>query len=225
MDRRPVIGISRGDPASIGPEVTIKAVADEAVLAVCKPVVVGDAIVLERAIEFTGVNLSVNRIDDIKQAQFADNTIDVVDLNNVDPDSHRLGEVSAMCGQAAFEYVVKLIGLALDNQIDATVTGPIHKESINLAGHKFGGHTEIYAEYTGTDKYAMLLVEDNLRVIHVSTHVSLRQACDLVKKPRILDAIELIHDACRKIGIEKPKIGVAGLNPQSRDGVRFGDEE
>jgi len=225
MARLPVIGISMGDPSSIGPEVTVKAVTDPAVLASCKPIVVGDAGVLQKAIDFTGANLCINRIDAIDQAQFADGSIDVVDLNNVDSASHRLGEVSAMCGQAAFEYVVKLIGLAMDKQIDATVTGPIHKESINLAGHKYGGHTEIYAEYTNTSKYAMLLVEDDFRVIHVSTHVSLRQACDLVKKPRILDAIELMNDACHKIGIEKPRIGVAGLNPHSSDGGLFGDEE
>jgi 4-hydroxythreonine-4-phosphate dehydrogenase len=130
-----------------------------------------------------------------------------------------------MAGAAAFEAVHKAIDLALADAVDATVTGPINKESINLAGHHFSGHTEIYAHYTHTKKYAMLLVHENLRVIHVSTHVSLREACDLVKKERILEVIQLLAGACRDLGIDAPRIGVAGLNPHASDGGLFGREE
>jgi 4-hydroxythreonine-4-phosphate dehydrogenase len=225
MNRNPILGISMGDPASIGPEVTVKAVADAAVTEACRPVVIGDAAVLQNAIDFTGVDLFIKPIESVDDARFEAGILNVIDLANVDIKALRLGEISAASGQAAFEYVVRVIELAMSKEIDGTVTGPINKESINLAGHRYGGHTEIYAEFTGSKKYAMLLVEENLRVIHVSTHVSLRQACDLVKKERVLEAIELMDEACRKIGIAEPKIGVAGLNPHSSDGGLFGDEE
>lgn len=224
-EHKPIIGISMGDPSSIGPEITIKSVANEAVQQICRPIVVGDAKVLQKAIEITGEDLTINRIDKVTKAKFKNGIIDVFDMQNVDIQQYKPGKVSAEYGNAAFENIVQVIELAMNMEIDATVTGPIHKESINLAGHKFSGHTEIYAEYTNTKKYAMLLVEEDLRVIHVSTHVSLREACDLVKKERILETIELIDEACKRIGIENPKIGVAGLNPHSSDGGLFGDEE
>ena len=118
-----------------------------------------------------------------------------------------------------------MIQLALQNQIDATVTAPINKESIHLAGHHFSGHTEIYAHYTNTAKFAMLLADDNLRVIHSTTHVSLRKACDLCKKDRVLEVISLLNDACRQFGIVNPRIAVAGLNPHAGENGLFGDEE
>src|SRR5688500_20258796 len=124
----------------------------------------------------------------------------------------KFGEISAMCGAASFEAVKRVIELALEGEVDATVTGPINKKSINEAGHHFAGHTEIYAHYTGTKKYAMLLVEEAMKVIHVSTHVSLRQACDLVKKDRIIEVIELLNNGIKQLGDDNVKIGVAGLN-------------
>jgi 4-hydroxythreonine-4-phosphate dehydrogenase len=135
------------------------------------------------------------------------------------------GRVSAASGEAAFRSIVKVIEMALAGKLDATVTAPINKESIYLAGHHFSGHTEIYAQYTDTSKYAMLLVHENLRVVHVTTHVSLRNACDLVKKERILEVIDLLHQACRSLDIPRPRIAVAGLNPHSSDNGLFGWEE
>ena len=224
-ENKPIIGISMGDPASIGPEVIVKSVAMEEIREICKPIVIGDANVLEKAVGITRLNLRINKIKQVSEAKFEKGTVDAIDMQNVSIENHKMGKVSAEYGNAAFENVVKLIDLALKKELDATVTGPIHKESINLAGHKFSGHTEIYAKYTRTKRYAMLLVEEDLRVIHVSTHVSLRKACDLVKKERILETIELLDEACKRIGIEKPRIGVAGLNPHSSDGGLFGNEE
>jgi 4-hydroxythreonine-4-phosphate dehydrogenase len=224
-ENKPIIGISMGDPASIGPEVIVKSVAMEEIREICKPIVIGDANVLEKAVGITRLNLRINKIKQVSEAKFKKGTVDAIDMQNVSIENHKMGKVSAEYGNAAFENVVKLIDLALKKELDATVTGPIHKESINLAGHKFSGHTEIYAKYTRTKRYAMLLVEEDLRVIHVSTHVSLRKACDLVKKERILETIELLDEACKRIGIEKPRIGVAGLNPHSSDGGLFGNEE
>jgi len=146
-------------------------------------------------------------------------------MKNVDINQLVYGEISAMAGHASFEAVVKAIELAMEDKVAATVTGPINKKSINEAGHHFAGHTEIYAHFTGTKKYAMLLVEDRMKVIHVSTHVSLRQACDLVKKDRIVEVIGLLHNGLLQLGETNLKIGVAGLNPHAGDSGLFGTEE
>ena len=224
-NRKPILGITMGDPASIGPEVAVKALLDPKVHEVCQPVLVGEADVFEKAIGFCGLDLKINRISKIADARFEKGIADVFDLNYMNIADLKMGEITAEAGDVAFRTVVKNIELALAGEIDGTVTGPINKESIQKAGHVFAGHTEIYAHYTDTKKYGMLLVEENLRVIHVSTHVSLRQACDLVKKDRILDTISLIDDACKKLGVKNPKIGVAGLNPHASDGGLFGYEE
>ena len=180
---------------------------------------------MQLAIRQLDSDLKVNAISNVNDARFEYGTIDVYDLHCIDMDTFRQGEVAAQCGDAAFKAVVKAIELAMNNDVDATVTAPLNKEALNLAGHHFDGHTEIYARYTGTKKYAMLLADDFMRVIHVSTHVSLRQACDLVKKQRIIDVAELITDACRQFGIERPHIGIAGLNPHASDNGLFGSEE
>jgi 4-hydroxythreonine-4-phosphate dehydrogenase len=161
----------------------------------------------------------------VQEARFERGVMDVLDMKTVDPGKLVMGEVSAMAGHASFEAVRKVIELAMSGAIDATVTGPINKKSINDAGHHFAGHTEIYAHYTGTSKYGMLLVEDNLKVIHVSTHVSLRQACDLVKKDRVLAVIGLLRDGMVQLGETNLRIGVAGLNPHAGDSGLFGTED
>jgi 4-hydroxythreonine-4-phosphate dehydrogenase len=137
----------------------------------------------------------------------------------------QLGVISAEAGNAAFVAVKTMIELALAKKIDATVTAPIHKEALVRAGHHFPGHTEIFAHFTGTRDFTMMLAAENLRVVHVSTHVSLRQACDAVTKDRVLKVITLANEACRRLGIAKPHIGVAGLNPHASDGGLFGSEE
>ena len=214
-----------GDPAGIGPEIVVKALSLKETYDKCRPMVTGDAAVMQLAIRQLDSDLKVNAISNVNDARFEYGTIDVYDLHCIDMDTFRQGEVAAQCGDAAFKAVVKAIELAMNNDVDATVTAPLNKEALNLAGHHFDGHTEIYARYTGTKKYAMLLADDFMRVIHVSTHVSLRQACDLVKKQRIIDVAELITDACRQFGIEHPHIGIAGLNPHASDNGLFGSEE
>lgn len=221
----PIIGITMGDPASIGPEIATRVLANPQTRHLCRPLVIGDGKVMQQAIELTGVPLRLHPVTKVAEARFESGIMNVLDLRNVDSSRLIPGRVSAMAGNAAFEAVHKVIELALQNQIDATVTGPIHKEAINLAGHHFSGHTEIYAHYTGSKKYAMLLVHGSMRVIHVSTHVSLRRACDLVRKDRIVEVIQLLDSACRQFGVHSPRIGVAGLNPHAGDGGLFGDEE
>lgn len=222
-----IIGITMGDPASIGPEITAKALADPAVYKRCNPLVVGDVPVMEEALNITGISgkIKIHGIKRVEEALFQYGTIDVYDIGAVDMKKLKRGEVSVMAGNAAFQYVKKVIELAMERQIDATVTNALNKEAMNLAGHHFSGHTEIYAEYTGTRKYTMMLAHENLRVVHVSTHVSLREACDRVKKDRILEVIRIADQACRQLGITRPKIGVAGLNPHSGENGMFGREE
>ncbi len=222
---KPKIGISMGDPAGIGPEIIIKTLELKDVYQRCSPLVVGDAETMRNEAASLNSTLKINSIQKVADAKFEHGTIDVFDLKNVDNHNLEPGVVTAMAGKAAFEAVIKNIELALSKDIDATVTAPINKESIHKAGHKYSGHTEIYADYTNTKKYAMLLADENFRVIHVSTHVSLRQACDLCKKDRVFEVITLLNDACKKFGIENPRIAVAGLNPHAGENQLFGDEE
>ncbi|HEX9601106.1 MAG TPA: 4-hydroxythreonine-4-phosphate dehydrogenase PdxA, partial [Mariniflexile sp.] len=222
---KPKIGISMGDPAGIGPEIIIKTLALKDVYNRCNPLVVGDAQTMQDEVNALKSSLKIHAIQNVNDAKFEYGTIDVFDLKNVVTADLKPGVVTAMAGKAAFEAVIKNIELALANEIDATVTAPINKESIHKAGHKYSGHTEIYADYTGTKKFAMLLADENFRVIHVSTHVSLRQACDLCKKDRVFEVITLLDDACKKFGIKNPRIAVAGLNPHAGENQLFGDEE
>ncbi|WP_413669055.1 4-hydroxythreonine-4-phosphate dehydrogenase PdxA [Mucilaginibacter sp. Mucisp86] len=222
---KPIIAITMGDPASIGPEIAVKALLTERLYDICRPVIIGDTGVFFDIVKRLGLDARINSIKDIRKANFEFSKPDVYDLQNVDMEQLRFGEISAMAGNASFEAVKKAIELAIDGEVDATVTGPINKKSINEAGHHFAGHTEIYAHYTGTKKYAMLLVEHNMKVIHVSTHVSLRRACDLVKKDRIIEVIELLQDGLISLGEKNLKIGVAGLNPHAGDSGLFGTED
>ena len=222
---KPILAITMGDPAGIGPEIILQSLALKETYDKCRPLVTGDAKVMEFVAKQQKSELKINAISSVKEAKFEYGTVDVFDLNLIDMNTFEQGKVAVQCGNAAFQSVIKAIELAMNNEVDGTVTAPLNKEALNLAGHHFDGHTEIYATYTHTKKYAMLLADEFLRVIHVSTHVPLRKACDLVKKERIIDVTELITDACKQFGIENPKIGIAGLNPHASDGGLFGDEE
>ncbi len=224
-NNKPILAITMGDPAGIGPEIIIKALSLKETYEKCNPIVTGDAAVMELYSRMSDSHLKINAVKNVDEALFEYGTIDVFDLACIDMKSFEIGKVAAQCGHAAFISVVKAIELAMEKKVDGTVTAPLNKEALNLAGHHFDGHTEIYAHYTNTKKYAMLLADDFLRVIHVSTHVSLRQACDLVKKKRIMDVTELISNACKQFGIKNPKIGIAGLNPHASDNGLFGTEE
>ena len=226
MDR-PIIGITMGDPAGNGAELSIQALSHAEVYQNCKPIIIGDANCMECALKLLGKqnDFRINAVKSVSDSQFSFGTIDVYDMGLVDIEKRVYGKISEMCGEAAFQYVKKVIELAMSNEIDATVTNAISKEAVNLAGHHYSGHTEIYADFTKTKKYTMMLAHNDLRVVHVSTHVSLREACDRVKKDRVYEVIKIANDACKAIGIEKPKIGVAGLNPHCGENGMFGTEE
>lgn len=224
-ETRPILAITMGDPAGIGPEIAVKAFANPEVHSICRPLLVGSVRVMEDALHFSEKALSIRAISKVSEAQFEPGVIDLFDIGLGLTGKIRYGEISAEAGNLAFHSVVKAIELAKAGEVDGTVTNPIHKKAINEAGHHFSGHTEIYAHYTNTPKYAMLLADEKIKVIHVSTHVSLRQACDLAKKERILEVIDIMDSGLKRLGIEKPRIGVAGLNPHAGDDGLFGDEE
>ncbi|MBE5995969.1 MAG: 4-hydroxythreonine-4-phosphate dehydrogenase PdxA [Lachnospiraceae bacterium] len=238
MDHRKIIGISMGDPAGIGPEITLKALSSGKLYEKCRPVVYGSADVLEIVSQYSWMPpVRIRKIADPSEAVFEPGVVNVVhvtDLVRGERDGaglqeedlcFRRGTVSAEAGEAAFRYVMRVIEAALRGDIDATVTNPINKEAVNLAGHHYSGHTEIYADATGTKRYTMMLAHGNLKVVHVSTHVSLREACDRVKKANVLEKIRIADEACRKLGIREPRIAVAGLNPHAGENGMFGREE
>ena len=229
MDRKK-IGITMGDPAGIGAEITVKALAKKETYEKCIPIVIGDAEAIKDAISFCHLDLKINEINEPNEAKGGYGTVDLINLGLLKPHSWEYKKNSAMCGDASFQYIIKAIDLELNKKLDAVATAPINKESLHMAGHNYSGHTEIFAEYSHTKDYAMLLASGiqsgrKLCVIHVSTHVSLREACDRVKKDRVQEVIKLGDYAMKLLGYEHPKIAVAGLNPHCSEGGLFGDEE
>ncbi len=231
---KPILGITMGDPFGNGPEITVKALSHKDLYDRCRPLVIGDLASMNYAVAVSGLELTVNPVKEVCEAKFQYGVIDVLDLalvklSDIPGDAKErkpfhLG-ATVLGGEAAFQYVVKVIDLAMAGKVDATVTNALSKEAINMAGHHYSGHTEIYADYTHTKKYTMMLAHEELRVVHVSTHVSMREACDRVKKDRVLDVIRIANDGCKSLGIKEPKIAVAGLNPHCGENGMFGREE
>ncbi len=224
-NKRPLLGISVGDPGGIGPEITAKSLALEEIYDICRPLVVSDFGLMENALRIAGVQLELNRVSDPAEGKYQFGCVDVLDMDNVDMSKLVHKKVLKENGKACFEYIKKVINLAMAREIDATVTGPIHKEALNSAGYHYAGHTEIYSDLTNTKDYAMMLADGNFRIVHVSTHVALRKAIELTKKDRILKVIHLTRDMLGRLGVENPTIAVAGLNPHAGEGGLFGTEE
>jgi 4-hydroxythreonine-4-phosphate dehydrogenase len=229
---RPILGITMGDPFGVGPEIAVKTLAKKEIYSICRPLLIGDVEVFRQAVTLTGLGLKIRHIQSTNETDFYGGCLaeEPEQINVLQPaDCHieelQYGTISAIAGHAAFVAIEKAIELAQNKRIHAVVTGPIHKEALKLAGHDFPGHTEIFAHYTQTKDYAMLLIYGDLRVIHVTTHVPLQQVSRMVTKDRVLKVIELAEDACHKFGVIAPRIGVAGLNPHAGDGGLFGCEE
>lgn len=214
-----------GDAAGTGAEIITKAFVEEKLGDHCRPVIVGDLQVMQQALGFTGSPLQVRGISSVSEATFADGVLDVLDLDNIDISKLRLGSVDPMCGQAAYEYVKKATELNLSGEVDGIVTCALNKEAMNKAGHHYDGHTGLLAELCDRPGATMMLAAENLRVSHVSTHVPLSEAINRVRAERILKVIELTDEAIRRLGVEKPHIAVAGLNPHAGENGLFGDEE
>jgi len=221
---KPIVAVTMGDPAGIGPEITAKALSGPELFELCRPLVIGDRRAIERAAAWVNSTARIRGIADVGQAGFAPGTIDVLDLANV-PEDLPVGRLDARAGQAAYDYVKTAVELAMTGAVHAIATAPINKEALKLAGCKHPGHTEILGELSGSKQFAMMLSTKALKVIHVTTHVALRKACDLITKERVLTTILLARDALVQMGISRPRIAVAGLNPHAGESGMFGDEE
>jgi 4-hydroxythreonine-4-phosphate dehydrogenase len=222
---RPIIAITMGDAAGIGPEITAKAMALDEIYELCRPVVVGDRDAMERGVEVSSLGLEVKPVGGLGEAVFTPGVIDILDLGNIDTGRLVMGRPQAMAGKASVEYVVRAAGMALEGSVDAMVTAPLNKEAMSMAGYPYVGHTELLAELAETEDYGMMLVAGDLRVVHVTTHVALRDVPDLITRERVLRKILVAHRAGESLGIGEPSIGVAGLNPHGGEGGLFGREE
>ena len=225
MKKRMKIAITMGDPAGIGAEVIVKALSRAEIYRECIPIVVGDRAPLEDAISFCQLPIKLKQLSNISEATGKFGEIEFVGMSQMKHGEWEYKKNSSKCGEAAFQYVVYAIQQAMERKVDAVVTGPINKESLNMAGYKYSGHTEIFADYTGEKNFAMLLASQSIHVIHVSTHVSLREACERVKKDRVLQVICLADKGMRELGYHHPRIAVAGLNPHCSENGLFGSEE
>lgn len=224
---KPIIGITMGDPAGIGSEIALKALAHPEVYARCTPLIIGDITALQSAAAFAGAGVSLRKIKTPAGAGAGatPGQADVLDLALLPPGGFTYGRVQPACGEAAYRYIETAIRLALAKELHAVVTGPINKQALNEAGHAYSGHTEIFAHHTGTEKYAMLLTAPGLRVTHVTTHCALREACGRITHARVLDVLRLTHRGLQEMGVATPRIAVAGLNPHSGENGLFGREE
>ena len=222
---KPAIAITMGDPCGIGPEVVVKALADPRVYSSCRPLVIGNSYAIRQAVKLTGLALQVNEVDDPATAGNDPGVVDMIDIHNLNPEDITVGQISPACGKAAMEWVTKAGELALAGVVEGLATAPLNKEAASLAGYQSIGHMELLQELTGAGTVATMLMAKNLRVIHLTTHRSLRLACDYVKKDRILDFLQLTHDSFVQWGFPRPAIGVAALNPHGSDGGLLGSEE
>lgn len=220
-----IIAVPMGDPAGIGPEITVKSFTNKAVLEAANSVVIGDKKVIEKAIEITNTDISINVIDEVSQADFSNNVINLIDLDNVDMSTFEYGQVQAQCGKAAFEYIEYAIKLAMDKKVDALATTPINKESLKAAEVPYIGHTEMLEELTNSHDPLTMFQVRSLRIFFLTRHLSIKQAIDQMTKERVQDYVKRSYDALIKLGVEEPKLAVAGLNPHSGEGGLFGNEE
>lgn len=222
---KPIIGIPLGDPAGVGPEIVVKALLGDEVHAVARPLVVGDAQAIRRALDLCERSADVRAVERPSEGLYRKDCIDLIDLRNLDMERLRIGEPQAMCGRAAFEYIERATRLAVAREVEAMATTPINKESLKAAGVPYIGHTEILAGLTDTPDPLTMFEVRGMRVFFLTRHVSLREACDLVTKDRVLDYIVRCTEALKRLGVSEGTMGVAGLNPHGGEHGLFGREE
>ncbi len=222
---RPILGITMGDAAGIGPELILKAFREGDLYDVCKPLVIGSLATMEFYRDRLGIGVQFNPVGDAAMARYETRMLDVLDLGLVDVTRLQIGVVDPIPGKAAVVYTQKAGRLAMAGTIDAIVSAPLNKEAMRMAGYRFEGQTEILGELTGSKRYGMILLLGHIRVLMLTTHMALRNACDAVTKDRVLAMLELADQTLRTFGIRNPRIAVAGLNPHSGEGGLFGTEE
>ena len=222
---KPFIAVPIGDPAGVGPEITVKSIANKDVFDAARVVVVGDKKVIEKAIEICGKDLKVNVINEPEEGVYDEKTLNIIDLDNIDMDTFEYGKVQGMCGKAAYAYIEKAVELANSRKVDAVATTPINKEALRAGGINFIGHTEIFGALTNTPDPLTMFEVRGLRVFFLTRHVSLRESCDMVKKERIIDYVKRCTEVLKQLGVTEGTMAIAGLNPHSGEHGLFGWEE
>jgi len=225
INQKPIIAITMGDPAGVGPEIVVKALLSKRIFDICRPLVVGEGNVMSDTLRLLERPVNLHRVEKAGEVKGQFGTIDLLDLHNLDQKEVVIGKVSKACGKAAMEYIATAAELVLQKKTKAMVTAPINKEATIQAGFGDVGHLEFLARITHAANYATMLVSGQLRVVHLTTHHSLKDACELVTKERILARLILTHDAFQQWGIIRPRLGVAALNPHAGEGGHFGSEE
>ncbi|MEM4246073.1 MAG: 4-hydroxythreonine-4-phosphate dehydrogenase PdxA [Candidatus Bathyarchaeia archaeon] len=222
---KPVVAVTSGDAAGIGPEITLKAILSEEVQALSRMIAVGDPRILRKAAEASGVEASIRPVGRVSSADFRPGVVNVIKVDGPDLEGLQPGAPQAASGEASYRYIEAAVGLALSNQVDAIATAPISKEALRMAGHEFPGHTELLAHLTGAERYLMMLVAGSCRVALATIHHALSEVPRILTTERVENAVTLADSAGRMFGVERPRIGVAGLNPHAGEGGLFGDEE
>lgn len=220
-----IIAIPMGDPAGIGPEITVKALNNKEIYDQCAPLVVGNKEVLENAMEVTGVTLDTNAITNPSEGKYAFGTIDVISLDNIDVSELKIGEVQKQAGAAAFEYIKTSINKAMDGEVTALATTPINKESLQAAKVPYIGHTEMLGELTNSEDPLTMFEVLNMRIFFLTRHVSLKDAIGQMTTERVYTYLKRCNQALKQLGVEDGNIAVAGLNPHSGENGLFGREE
>jgi len=222
---KPITAITMGDPAGIGPEIVAETMLSPIIHQCCRPFVIGSIAILERAAKILNQEIKYNKISDPSEAKYEMGTVDIIETGEYDTDSIVWGKVQALAGQMSVDWIMKSIELGMAGKIDAVSTAPIHKGAIKLVGIKEPGHTEIYQNATNS-QYALTMFScHKLRVFFVSRHMSVIDACKYATKDRVLEYVVYINKELKKVGIEKPHIAVAALNPHGGDNGLFGTEE
>jgi 4-phospho-D-threonate 3-dehydrogenase / 4-phospho-D-erythronate 3-dehydrogenase len=220
----PIIAVTMGDGAGVGPEVIIKALRAPVVRELCRPLVIGDAARLNTAAELCGVTTDVRTVAGPAEATFEPGAIDVVDLGIL-PADLPFGKLSAVAGEGAYQYVRRAVELAMAGDVQAICTAPLNKEALHAAGHKYPGHTELLAELSGVDEVSMMLTTEKIRVIHVTTHIGLIDAVHRIDGPLVHRTLQRGHRTLVDAGIANPVIAVCGINPHAGENGLFGHGE
>jgi 4-hydroxythreonine-4-phosphate dehydrogenase len=221
---RPIIAITMGDAAGIGPEIIMKALAVPEVYEICRPLAVADAGRLRKAGRIVESRLTIRAVDGPEDARYRLGEVDCLDLAVI-PDDLPFGKLSAKAGDGAYRFIQRAVDLALAGRVDGICTAPLNKEALHAGGHPFPGHTEMLAKLSGTKEVSMMLATPKMRVIHVTTHVGLLDAIEKIEPGLVERTIVRGHDALVRSGLAHPQIAVCAINPHAGEGGLFGRGE